>query len=431
MHDYNRISENKIRKGQRAVAIKLKKERFADIENAFKVLKEDPKNRAGMDMIKKALDECFGYEFRVDVIPCNIPEKGMFVMSVFPEVSTMDKIISALMSDNKNKLKVINSLWQKNKVWTIEIDERILTDSKINANERELTALLMHEVGHIACSNALPSRIVTILQYEIAKTNMRNKMLLKDKMFGKILCLPILNACIADDKGKAGLKREIDADSFAKKMGYKKDLISVLKKMTKVNPEAVNANDDPKSDNMKELAKFSADTVEALRTRQDNLVKNNLLTIKNECTSPFVESFVEYYHNAIFQENENIREKILERAYNLGTDECICEKFGPRKLARIDRNEIDYIEVKMGSIQSDLDKMMLVSYCNDKLDLVNYYIHVVEDPMLSQKYVIPHTYQQLSNMKSRLEKLRIALLNYRIPVRQPGLLVQWPTGYEG
>ena len=414
------------------MAIKLKKERFRDIENAFKVLKEDTKNRAAMGMIKDALEDCFGYEFHVEVIPVTFPERGMFVMSVFPEMSTMEKIVEALMTDNKNKDKVVNSLWQKNKSWTIEIDERILTDTRINANEKELTALLMHEVGHISCSNSLPTRIITVMQYEIAKSNMRNKMLFKDKLFGKILCLPILNACIADDKGKSGLKKEIDADSFAKKMGYRADLTNILKKMTRTNPEAVNANDS-KDKNMKDLIQFSNETMEQLRQRQDNLAKRNLLTLKKECASPYIAEYLDNYYNTIFQENEHIREKILERAVDLGTDEMIIEKFlfGPKTLAKIDINEIDYIEVKLSQIQTELDKMMLISYTNSKIDIVDYYISIVEDPVLSKKYVVPHTMTQLKNFKNRLEKLRSAILAYKIPMRQRGVLVQWPTGYEG
>ena len=414
------------------MAIRLKKERFSEIENAFKVLKEDPKNRAAADMIKVALEDCFGYKFTINVIPATFPEKGMFVMSVFPDMSTMEKIIDSLMSENRNKDKVINSLWQKNKNWTIEIDERILTNPGINANEKELTALLMHEVGHIACSNALPSRIITIMQYEVAKTNMRNKMLFKDKLFGKILCLPILNACIADDKGKAGLKKEIAADSFAKKMGYQKDLASILKKMTNVKPESVNAN-NTKDVNMKELMDFSKQTIDQLRQRQDQLVEKNLLSIKKECASPYICEYLTWYHDHIFQENESIKEKILDRAVYLGTDEAFVEKFSdrPKTLAKIDNNEIDYIEVKMGSIKSDLDKMMLVSYTNNKIDIVDYYISIAEDPALSTKYIVPHNLSQLRLIKQRLERLRIALLSYKVPMRQRGVLVQWPSGYEG
>jgi len=261
---------------------------------------------------------------------------------------------------------------------------------------------------------------------------MRNKMLFKDKLFGKILCLPILNACIADDKGKSGLKKEIDADSFAKKMGYRADLTNILKKMTRTNPEAVNANDS-KDKNMKDLIQFSNETMDQLRQRQENLAKRNLLTLKKECASPYIAEYLDNYYNTIFQENEHIREKILERAVDLGTDEMIIEKFlfGPKTLAKIDINEIDYIEVKLSQIQTELDKMMLISYTNSKIDIVDYYISIVEDPVLSKKYVVPHTMTQLKNFKNRLEKLRSAILAYKIPMRQRGVLVQWPTGYEG
>ena len=114
-------------------------------------------------------------------------------MSIFPERSTTDKIIESVARGNSD-FKTIQSLWEKNSKWTIEIDERIL---KGTFTTRELTAMVLHEVGHLIQSKTIATRIITVLQYEYAKTSMQNKMLLRTKVFRSIMALPIINSCIS------------------------------------------------------------------------------------------------------------------------------------------------------------------------------------------------------------------------------------------
>ena len=151
-------------------------------------------------------------------------------MSVYPDRSTIDKIVDSIA---KNESHMISKLWKQTKEWTIEMDQRIFNRDYIDLNARELTAIFCHEIGHIIQSNSIPNRLVTILQYELAKTSVSNKALLRDKFFRKILSLPIINACMGGDHEKDSIKIEIKADKFVKSMGYQNDLISVFKKSQK------------------------------------------------------------------------------------------------------------------------------------------------------------------------------------------------------
>ena len=82
-------------------------------------------------------------------------------------------------------------------------------------------------------------------------------------------------------------------------------------------------------------------------------------------------------------------------------------------------------------MQNEGDKLMLISYLNNKLDMVNYYLSILSNEKLNKKYAIPNSYRQLVDMKNRLERLRMVILKYKIPTKKEGLLVQWPSGYEG
>lgn len=408
----------------------LKKDKFKSIETAFSVLQEDPKNKTGINMIKEALEDCFSYEFTIHIIEPEKDSSPFFVMAVYPELSTMDKIIESIMDPGKNKEKTVKNLWEKNKKWTIEIDIRLLTNQFIRVNEKELTALLLHEIGHIVCSNSLPTRFVTIMQYEVAVSNMKTKFMLRDKIFRKILCIPMINSCIADNNSEEGLRKEIKADEYVKKMGYVNELNSVLKKLIQSMSERKKFNND---DNLKAITKFSVKTMEDLKNRQENIVKKNLDLLKTESVSPYFTDFLESFYNEIFPENESVKDAILERAYSFNDNQYIMERFilGPKRMEKIDQAEIDYIEIKKEEITSAGDKLMLISYLNNKLDLVNYYLTILNDKKLRKKYLIPHTYRQLEDMRNRLETLRYEILKYKIPEKRMGIVVQYPSGYEG
>ena len=78
--------------------VKLNKDKFTAIDGAFLMLQENNSSQAALKVIKDSLEECFDCEFIINVI--SKQENGdFFVMSVFPEISVLDKIISAVTSN--------------------------------------------------------------------------------------------------------------------------------------------------------------------------------------------------------------------------------------------------------------------------------------------------------------------------------------------
>ena len=196
--------------------IKLNKEKFKAIEGSFLIMLEDHSSSASLKVIKNSLEECFpDYEFDIRITDPINNQSPLFVMSVYPELTTIDKIINAVLS-NKNT-DAIKKLWETNKKWTIEIDGKLFKKEVIDVNEKELTAMLLHEIGHIVYSTSLPNRISLIMRYEISKTTMQNKVMAKNNIFSTIMALPILDSCISDGKKTpSSIREEIKADSFVK-----------------------------------------------------------------------------------------------------------------------------------------------------------------------------------------------------------------------
>lgn len=414
--------------------IRLNKSKFEAIDGAFLVLKEDPNNTAALQIIKKSLEDCFDCTFFANIVH-PLESEELFVMSVYPEISVIDKIVSAVMSNSNTD--AIKKLWETNKKWTIEVDSRLLSNEIIDCTEKELTAMLLHEVGHVVCSSSLPNRISLILRYEIMKSKFNSKAMLKDKVFRSIMSLPILDACISDSKrDKTSIREEIKADTFVKKMGYKDELLSVL---TKLSSNSKYPSNGTINDKIKKISNFSLKTLEDFQQRRDKLAKKSLLSLREGCSSPYINNVITEFVNTVFESNGNNNfssdkkiEYMLERA-DKEVEEYYTEFFifGGKELKRIDPSEIDYIQVKASSIKNDNDKMMIISYLHSKLDMVEYYISILENPKYAKRYRIPHTLQQLYDMKKRLLLLRKNILEYKIPLRDRTVLVSWPTGYSG
>lgn len=83
----------------------------------------------------------------------------------------------------------------------------------------------------------------------------------------------------------------------------------------------------------------------------------------------------------------------------------------PKKLKPIGRDVVAYITCEMNAIHSSNDQAMLAGYTCSKIELVDWYITVLDtqDP----KYIVPHTRQYLVTMKAQLESLLAQILKIR------------------
>ena len=418
--------------------IRLDKTKLTTIENAFAMLIEQPDSETPCDLIKKALDDSFPEcKFTVWVIKKHeMQQPEFFVMSVFPEYSVVDKIILATMENKETK--VIQKLWETNKKWVIEIDEKILTERELNFTSKELTAMLLHEVGHIVCSTSIPNRVSLILRYELMNTKFSNKALLKTSLFRKIMALPILDICIDDGKKDMhSIKEEVKADAFAKKYGYTKELIDALSKLSQYGSQK---KDDMNTKLIKD-SRFALSTLDEFQQRKDKLAKGNLLSLVKMTESPYIKDFVNEFVESVFEDNENSKsvvngrkiEFMHERADSIINDEIMMEFFILKKtLKKIDPADLDYIYSKIQTMETEYDRMIIVSYIHSKLDLVEYYISILENPEVAKQYNIIQPLPVLKSIKLKLLDYRKLALKHKIAdVDLYKIMVAYPTGYEG
>lgn len=108
------------------------------------------------------------------------------------------------------------------------------------------------------------------------------------------------------------------------------------------------------------------------------------------------------------------------------------EKFGVKKLKKIPADLVSYITIETEAIRDSNDKMMIASYCLAKLEIVEWYIELLE--VGSKKYIVPHTLPYLNGVRTQLLACYDKIMKVRIvPASERPLLgeIRYPAGYEG
>ena len=411
----------------------INRDKFSEIESAFGRLKGNDTDAAALRTIGDALSALTKRAIVVNAIRPESQNQTCFVMSVYPDESTMDLLVQAIISEEKDA--VLGKIWNGSAKWNIEIDTRILTN-EVGMTEKELTALILHEIGHIMYSNSIPMKIAKIMRFQYAKSASTVKQLSQDKFFGRVLLLPIINACNAD-RHATSIKDEVKADKYAINAGFGNDLISAMDKVI------LYAGSDTHPDvEMEQLMGFSIDSITQLQKRQNIAVHNNLkkliVSTPSRVAKKLVGDMAKIYGKSQNVATEAAKADMLERhlreseeKYDLSMTRCVTEGVFNRvhKMKRIDPADIDYIGLELENIKSNDDKMMVVSYIYNKMDTIDYYIALIDSK--NPKYQIPHSRESLVQMRDTLNDYRLKAINKKLPEISYGIQIQYPKGYEG
>lgn len=102
-----------------------------------------------------------------------------------------------------------------------------------------------------------------------------------------------------------------------------------------------------------------------------------------------------------------------------------------KKLKKIPYDLIPYIQIETEAIKDANDKMMISSYCLGKLELVNWYLELLE--VGSKKYIVPQSREQLEMIRDQLMECHKQIMSVRITNSndRPLIDIKYPKGYEG
>lgn len=102
-----------------------------------------------------------------------------------------------------------------------------------------------------------------------------------------------------------------------------------------------------------------------------------------------------------------------------------------KKLKKIPSDLVSYIQIETEDIRDANDKMMISSYCLHKLEVVNWYIELLE--VGSRKYIVPHNKAHLEMIRDQLMACHKLIMSVKIknPNDRPLFDIKYPKGYEG
>ncbi len=102
-----------------------------------------------------------------------------------------------------------------------------------------------------------------------------------------------------------------------------------------------------------------------------------------------------------------------------------------KKLKKIPLDLVPYIQIETEAIQDSNDKMMISSYCLGKLELVNWYIELLEEG--SKKYIVPHNKAYLESVRDQLIECHKEIMKTKVinPKDRPLIDIDYPKKYEG
>lgn len=146
-----------------------------------------------------------------------------------------------------------------------------------------------------------------------------------------------------------------------------------------------------------------------------------------------------YYKGEFNSVMERTRQKFYEEQIDVAAMRMqqnpevrlLTEKFGVKKLKKIPTDLVAYITIEAESIKDANDKMMIASYCLGKIEIVEWYIELLE--VGSNKYIVPHTKPYLESVRTQLLACYKKIMATPIPKQQdrPLIDIQYPKGYEG
>jgi len=102
----------------------------------------------------------------------------------------------------------------------------------------------------------------------------------------------------------------------------------------------------------------------------------------------------------------------------------------PKKLKRIPSDLLPYIQIEGEAIKDVNDKHMITSYAYSKLDIIDWYIDLLNND--SKKYVVPHSMEFLQGIRQQLLTIIKKIMDTPIPkADRPLIDIKYPKGYDG
>lgn len=400
--------------------------------------------------------------FKLVIIECNQMKKDPFFgMRCLPDRDHVDKVIRDLVYNDYSLINLIER-WRTIQKWEIEIDSRIFDRTIINFNPQELTAMLLHEIGHVVYSDKPAEAFYRAYKEAYIRSKTENKS--RYKALYKLYSIPLFIACgfrnwkVSD----YDLREEIFADKSVKKLGYGDDLVSAYQKIIryfgngfydakKEHNEIVNSVEfcnrhiidlEKRKEQLKDelyyigvrnkgfwIRNVIADIIKDLgilkKDRYYGTVALEALSYEDFDDKEFL-----HKNKFVFDMKRSIAvESALRMADNRAKREMIAQEgvFRKKKTTVPSQLDVDTIFVEVDRIQNHADRRYVLDLIYTQEEKITNFLELFEN---NDQMMAKHKHKMEAMLK-QLASMRQQVLDKRSFDKQYKVFVKYPVGYEG
>lgn len=414
------------------------------IEKCFFNIKNGTDVDENIRKIEIILKRLFDDEFVIMITENTTNE--FFGMSVYPNESTMDKMVESILS-KKSSTRELMDVWKNNEKWYIEIDSILVNDINLKANPSEITAVLLHEIGHVVYSQTVPEKLNKILRYSVMKLNYQLKVLAANKKIRKLFNLTILETCNSKSFSfVSDRKKESIADQFAVKYGYGDALNSFIQKLIETQGNSlVNKTESELNKDVKVIVNWTILNIKELEFRKKDLkraLKVELLKTPSKVTKTVIQNIYTDFFGSV----TDVYRVLLSEQFNGESRDVYAEMQAESmlyehvmrviteakngmfsnvgKVKKISQSDIDILYVEAERIDSQDDKIYLLDKLYSMLDTINFSMELINAGKSNKVSVSKAT---LVSQRDQLEKIRSSIMNTKVLDKEFGLWVKYSS----
>ena len=412
----------------------MKKESLLFVEECFRNIQHEKSVDKNIKLIESAIKREFDITLDISIMD---NKKQFFGMCVYPSQEEINMLTRMLLETNVKMAEVekLHIEYMTKGKQVVEIDSMLLYDHNLQATAGEVTAILLHEIGHIIASNSVICRFERAKEYMTMKFDNKTRKLVPILPFIKNV-FNIATLQLFSNHFNVQLMKEKKADELAVKEGYGEELHSILGKLI------ANGKGDRVRRSEKEMDKDIELTIDwlivnikELEYRKDRL-KRSLKSIKLSTPSKYLKDWITNIHDSIFKKDQD---KMVEKAAVIN-EAFILSSLNNKKLkapsgatdisGRVKRlipRDLDIYRAELERVNTVDDKIFLIERLYDLLDVAEYAKYMVgvnpKKVMQSEETIdmyIQHVHEIINEVNAR----RITRTKY-------GLFIKYPADYEG
>ena len=412
----------------------MKKESLLLVEECFRNIQQEKNITKNIRLIESAIKREFDIKLKISIID---NKKQFFGMCVYPSPEEINVLTKMLLDTNVRMADVekVHIEFMTKGEQIVEIDSMLLYDHNINASAGEVTAILLHEIGHIIASNSIVCRFERAKEHITLKFDNKTRRLVPViPLISKLFNIATLQ--IFSNHFNMQLAKEVKADELARKEGYGEELMNILGKLiANGKGERIKRTDKEIDKDIEITVDWLIVNIKELEYRKDRL-KRSIKVLKLTTPSKYRADRLDHIHDCIFKKDD---EKMIEKAIVINEAFIVSRlnNKGPKapsgamdssgRVKRLSPRDLDIYRAELERVNTVDDKIFLLERLYDLLDIAEYAKQMLEiEPkrvMQSEQTIdqyIKHVHEIIDDVNAK----QISRTKY-------GLFIKYPADYEG